>query len=194
MPGRCCRWTMPSATRTWPISLGRVRRFLGLKEDDELAVTAEPKIDGLSASLRYENGVLRAGRHARRRRGRRGHHRQSAHHRRHSAAPERQAARSAGSARRGLYDPQGVRGAEQAPGKGRQADLCQSAQFRRRFGAPARSGDHRQRARCNFFAYTWGEISELPAKTQCGMLEEFKDYGFAVNPLVQALRDAGRRF
>ncbi len=37
----------------------------------------------------------------------------------------------------------------------------------------------------NFFAYTWGEISELPAKTQSGMLEKFRDYGFVVNPLVK---------
>ena len=37
----------------------------------------------------------------------------------------------------------------------------------------------------NFFAYAWGEISELPAKTQSGMLEKFRDYGFVVNPLVK---------
>ncbi len=36
----------------------RVRRFLGLSEIDELGVTAEPKIDGLSASLLYRNGEL----------------------------------------------------------------------------------------------------------------------------------------
>ncbi len=36
----------------------RIRRFLSLGEDDELAFTAEPKIDGLSLSLRYEGGRL----------------------------------------------------------------------------------------------------------------------------------------
>src|ERR1700753_2429157 len=38
--------------------LGRVRRFLHLGEDAQIALTAEPKIDGLSCSLRYENRTL----------------------------------------------------------------------------------------------------------------------------------------
>ena len=36
----------------------RVRRFLSLPEDEPLALTAEPKIDGLSCSLRYQDGQL----------------------------------------------------------------------------------------------------------------------------------------
>lgn len=41
--------------------LERVRRFLALGEDEPLAVFAEPKIDGLSASLAYEDGALAVG-------------------------------------------------------------------------------------------------------------------------------------
>ncbi|HVJ41343.1 MAG TPA: NAD-dependent DNA ligase LigA [Dongiaceae bacterium] len=38
--------------------LQRIRRFLGLKAEDAIPLAVEPKIDGLSANLRYENGVF----------------------------------------------------------------------------------------------------------------------------------------
>ncbi len=38
--------------------LARIRRFLGLSEDENIDLIAEPKIDGLSCALRYENGIL----------------------------------------------------------------------------------------------------------------------------------------
>src|SRR6266566_1403044 len=41
--------------------VGRIRRFLRLSDDDEIAFSVEPKIDGLSMSLRYENGALVTG-------------------------------------------------------------------------------------------------------------------------------------
>ena len=38
--------------------VGSVYRFLGQMPDESIAFTAEPKIDGLSISIRYENGTL----------------------------------------------------------------------------------------------------------------------------------------
>ncbi|MGH6853649.1 MAG: NAD-dependent DNA ligase LigA, partial [Methylocella sp.] len=36
----------------------------------------------------------------------------------------------------------------------------------------------------HFFAYAWGEVSALPASTQMGMIAAFKDFGLPVNPLT----------
>src|SRR3954452_904256 len=41
--------------------LGRIRRFLGLKPEMDIPLALEPKMDGLSANLRYENGELTVG-------------------------------------------------------------------------------------------------------------------------------------
>ena len=38
--------------------VGRIKRFLKLSDDEKIPFTAEPKIDGLSLSLRYEGGKL----------------------------------------------------------------------------------------------------------------------------------------
>jgi len=41
--------------------LGKIRRFLGLKPETAIPLALEPKMDGLSANLRYENGELTVG-------------------------------------------------------------------------------------------------------------------------------------
>jgi DNA ligase (NAD+) len=164
--------------------LARVRRFLGLKEGDEVAVTAEPKIDGLSASLRYEHGVLVQG--ATRGDGQEGED-ITANLRTISDIPLRLHGKPPAVLE--------VRGEVYMTHKAfEKLNKRQAEEGRQIYANPRNSaaGSVRQldpaitagRA-LNFFAYAWGEISELPARTQSGMLETFRDYGFVVNPLVK---------
>lgn len=39
-----------------------------------------------------------------------------------------------------------------------------------------------------FFAYAWGEVSEMPAESQMGMMEKLKEYGFVINPLTKVFK------
>ena len=164
--------------------LGRVRRFLGLKEDEDITVTAEPKIDGLSASLRYENGVLVQG--ATRGDGQEGED-ITANLRTISDIPLRLKGKPPAvlEVRGEVYMAhkafEALNKRQEKDGKPVYANPRNSAAGSVRQLDPSITA-----ARAlNFFAYTWGEISEMPAKTQSGMLERFESYGFVVNPLVR---------
>jgi len=169
--------------------LGRVRRFLGLKEDEEVPVTAEPKIDGLSASLRYEKGVLLQA--ATRGDGQEGED-ITANLKTISDIPLRLKGKPPAvlEVRGEVYMThkafEALNKRQEKDGKPVYANPRNSAAGSVRQLDP---GITASRA-LNFFAYTWGEISggeicELPAKTQSGMLEKFESYGFVINPLVR---------
>ena len=164
--------------------LGRVRRFLGLKEDETITVTAEPKIDGLSASLRYEKGLLVQG--ATRGDGQEGED-ITANLRTISDIPLRLKGKPPAvlEVRGEVYMThkafEALNKRQEKDGKPTYANPRNSAAGSVRQLDPAITASRT----LNFFAYTWGEISELPAKSQWGMLEKFRDYGFAVNPLTK---------
>jgi len=164
--------------------LGRVRRFLGLKEDEEIAVTAEPKIDGLSASLRYENGVLVQG--ATRGDGQEGED-ITANLKTIADIPLRLKGKPPAvlEVRGEVYMThkafEALNKRQEKDGKPVYANPRNSAAGSVRQLDPSITASRA----LNFFAYTWGEISEMPAKTQSGMLEKFESFGFAVNPLVR---------
>ena len=164
--------------------IARVRRFLGMKDDEEIAVTAEPKIDGLSASLRYEKGVLVQA--ATRGDGSEGED-ITANLKTISDIPLRLKGKPPAVLE--------VRGEVYMTHKGFEAlNRRQEKDGKPTYANPRNSaaGSVRQldpgitaKRDLNFFAYTWGEISGLPATTQSGMLEKFREYGFSVNPLVK---------
>jgi DNA ligase (NAD+) len=165
----------------------RVRRFLGLKEDAELVFTAEPKIDGLSASLRYEDGVFVLG--ATRGDGAEGED-ITANLRTLQDIPLRLAGRPPAvlEVRGEVYmthaDFAALNKRQEAEGEKVFANPRNSAAGSVRQLDPAITASRP----LHFFAYAWGEVGALPAKTQWDMLQAFKSYGFQVNPLVRSCK------
>ncbi len=160
----------------------RIRRFLRLAEDEPVGFTAEPKIDGLSANLRYEGGVFVQG--ATRGDGRAGED-VTANLRTVGDIPHR----LSGAGWPELIE---VRGEVYVPPADFIAfNAAAEAAGTRTYANPRNfaAGSLRQIAAAvtrqrplRFFAYAWGEVSAPFAETQCGALRRFGEWGLPTNP------------
>jgi DNA ligase (NAD+) len=163
----------------------RVRRFLRVPESEAVVFTAEPKIDGLSCSLRYERGrLVRA---ATRGDGAEG----------EDVTANVQTLEDVPGELRGRRVPDicEVRGEVYMTKSAFVAlNERQKAAGKQVFANPRNSaaGSLRQldptitaTRPLGFFAYTWGEMSAMPAQSQSGMIEWFAARGFKTNPLMQ---------
>jgi DNA ligase (NAD+) len=168
----------------------RVVRFLKLEEAP--VFTAEPKIDGLSLSLRYEDGVLVTG-----------------------------ATRGDGAEGEDVTANVKTLGEDEIPHKlkgrnlpavvevrgevyMRHADFAALNRRQEEAGEPvyanprnSAAGSLRQKdpqitasRRLKFFAYGWGEMSAMPEGTQAGMVRWLEKCGFIVNPLFRLCHSA----
>ncbi len=164
--------------------LGRIRRFLNLGADARLALTAEPKIDGLSISLRYENRLLVLA--ATRGDGAEGEN-VTANVMTIADVPKKlpKSAPDVIEVRGEIY----MSHTDFAALNDKQIKVGEKP-----FANPrnAAAGSLRQldpsitAARpLRFFAYGWGEAPELPGETQWEVVQAFKAWGFPVNELMK---------
>jgi len=167
---------------------GRIRRFLGLDGDEPLVFTAEPKIDGLSLSLRYEGGELVNG--ATRGDGTEG----------EDVTANVRTIRDIPQKLKGRHVPAvcEVRGEVYL----RKADFLelnkqQAAAGKQLYVNPRNTaaGSLRQldpaitaSRPLKFFAYAWGEMSDMPEDTQHAMVRWLGQIGFVTNPLMKLCR------
>lgn len=167
--------------------LARVRRFLNLGADEVLEISVEPKIDGLSASLRYEDGVLTVG--ATRGDGAEGEN-VTANLKTVKGIPhglEGKNPPAVFEVRGEVYFPKDKFAALNeklvAAGKEPYANPRNTAagSLRQLDASITRSRD------LHFFGYAWGEVSQLPADTQAGVVKQLGKWGFDTNPLMRVL-------
>jgi DNA ligase (NAD+) len=168
----------------------RVRRFLKLSDDEPVAITAEPKIDGLSMSLRYENGKLVTG----------------------ATRGDGTVGEDVTANIRTLKDvPQTLKGKDipavvEVRGEVymTKADFLALNEKQKEAGEElyvnprnTAAGSLRQKDAgitasrpLRFFAYAWGELSEMPADTQSGMVKWLGKAGFHTNPIFKVCTSA----
>jgi len=165
--------------------VARVRRFLRAGEDVPLAFTAEPKVDGLSLSLRYEAGALVAA--TTRGDGYEGED-VTANALTVADIPKTLSgdAPDVFEARGEVYlthaDFQAINARQIAAGKAPIANPRNGAAGSLRQLDPAVTASRPLK----FFAYAWGEVlPSFPSGTQAGMLALLADFGFKVNPLTR---------
>src|SRR3954464_8772267 len=167
----------------------RIRRFLRLDADQIPALVAEPKIDGLSLSLRYENGELV--RAATRGDGFTGED-VTANVKTMKDIPHRLKGRKIPAACEMRGEVYMLRkDFLELNRKQAKADDTVFANPRNSAAGSLRQKDVSITASrpLKFFAYTWGEMSERPADTQHGMLEWMDKAGFVVNPRTKLCKD-----
>ncbi|MFZ0112576.1 MAG: NAD-dependent DNA ligase LigA [Pseudolabrys sp.] len=168
--------------------VARIRRFLKLSEDEKLAFSAEPKIDGLSMSLRYEGGELVTA--ATRGDGAEGED-VTANIRTLEDVPKKLKGRSMPAVcevRGEIYMTKhaflALNERQKAAGDTIFANPRNSAAGSLRQKDPKITASRP----LGFFAYAWGEMSTMPADTQSGMIKWFESCGFKTNPLTKLCR------